>query len=387
MLASQGLLTQPAAPAVKTDIMPVIRQMQYLQIDTIQAVRRSQYLVLWSRLGDFDPAWLDEVHQSGELFEYYAHALCYLPIEDYPIFRGRMLYDARVGNHRRDWAQEHASFVEHVRSYITENGAVSSSDFDSQTVSTGWGDVKREKLALQHMFSTGELMVPYRQKFRRYYDLRERVLPDWDDARALDADTALEELIIKTVYALGVALEAWIPGYYYLLKGGLSEKLERLVSESRLLPVRVEGWEASAYVHPDRVAMVESCTSGALVPSHTTLLSPFDPLVSDRDRALTLFDFDYRLECFTPAKDRMYGYFCLPILYHDRLIGRLDPKAHRKEKRMEIKTIYLEPGVLLGDQMIEALKEVLNRFTHWHGMHSLEIGVTDPPELREALVS
>jgi len=298
-----------------------------------------------------------------------------------------MLYDARVGNHRRDWAQEHASIVERVRSYITENGAVSSSDFDSQTVSTGWGDVKREKLALQHMFSTGEVMVPYRQKFRRYYDLRERVLPDWDDAQALNADTALEELIVKTVYALGVALEDWIPGYYYLLKGGLSEKLEKLVSESRLMPVRVEGWEASAYVHPDRVAMVEACISGALVPSHTTLLSPFDPLISDRDRALTLFDFDYRLECFTPAKDRVYGYFCLPILYHDRLIGRLDPKAHRKEKRMEIKSIYLEPGVMLDDDMAEALQEVLTNFTHWHGMQSLEIGVTNPPELREALVS
>jgi uncharacterized protein YcaQ len=133
--------------------------------------------------------------------------------------------------------------------------------------------------------------------------------------------------------------------------------------------------------------MVEACTSGALVPSHTTLLSPFDPIISDRDRALTLFDFDYRLECFTPAKDRVYGYFCLPILYNDRLIGRLDPKAHRKEKRMEIKSIYLEPGVMLDDDMAEALQEVLTNFTHWHGMHSLEIGVTNPPELREALVS
>jgi uncharacterized protein len=385
MLAAQGLLAPLAAPATKEMILPTIRQMGYLQIDTIQAVRRSQNLVLWSRLGDIDPVWLDQVHADGQLFEYYAHALCYLPIEDYPIFRGLILYDARVGKGRPDWVADHPEVIEHVRSVIEKRGAVCSSDFQSQTISTGWGDVKREKLALSHMFSTGELMVPFRIKFRRYYDFQTRVLPGWDDADAYPQKTACEKLILKSIHALGVACEDWIATYYYLLKSGMPEVLSELLAEGQIHQVQVNGWEAPAFIHNDQVKMVEAVARGELLPSHTTLLSPFDPLISDRDRVRELFDFDYVMESYTPAKDRQYGYFCLPILHKGRLIGRLDPKAHRQQKQMEIKRLYLETGVKIDDELVEALKDTLSRFTTWHEMTSLQITSTEPPELREAL--
>jgi uncharacterized protein YcaQ len=132
--------------------------------------------------------------------------------------------------------------------------------------------------------------------------------------------------------------------------------------------------------------MVEAATNGTLTPSATTLLSPFDPLISDRDRALDLFNFDYRLEAYTPVKDRKYGHFSLPILHKGRLIGRLDPKAHRKEKRLEIRKIYLEPGVTITDELAADLRNTLQAFTAWHGLETLEIVETDPVELREALV-
>ena len=130
MLAAQGLTNPPARTAGPEDLLPTIRRMQYLQIDTIQAVRRSQHLVLWSRLGDFDPAWLDDLHRSGALFEYYAHALCYLPIEDYPLFRGRMLYDDRVGDNWHKWAAENQAVIQRVREVVAARGPVCSSDFD-----------------------------------------------------------------------------------------------------------------------------------------------------------------------------------------------------------------------------------------------------------------
>ena len=121
-------------------------------------------------------------------------------------------------------------------------------------------------------------------------------------------------------------------------------------------------------------------------PSHITFLSPFDPLVSDRDRTRAVFDFDYKMEAFTPAKDRQYGYFCLPILYKDRLIGRLDPKAHRKSKLLEIKNLYLEQGIMIDSDLVNALKTTLAAFANWHGMKNLQITATHPPELRGVLL-
>lgn len=386
MLAAQGLLSPPDETTKKEHLLPTIAQMGYLQIDTIQVVRRSQNLVLWSRLGDHDPAWLDEIHAEGSLFEYYAHALCYLPIEDYPIFRGLILNDDRTGNGRLKWAQDHPAVIAKVRTVIADQGPVSSSDFNSKTISTGWGDVKQEKLALERLFSSGDLMVSYRKNFRRFFDLRERVLPDWDDGKALDAASAREALVLKAIRALGIAREDWIAPYYYLLKSGLSEVLADLVAQDRIIEVPVSGWEIPAYVHPDQLEMVQAAAKGDLIPSHTTLLSPFDPLISDRDRALGLFDFDYRMESYTPVKDRKFGYFCLPILHNGRLIGRLDPKAHRREKCLEIKNFYLEEGVVVDDELVKALKETLSQFAAWHEMVSLEITASDPSELRESLV-
>lgn len=385
MLAAQGLHSPPVTSLGKADIMSAIRRMGYLQIDTIQAVRRSQYLVLWSRLGDYKPVWLDELHQERQLFEYYAHSLCYLPMEDYPIFRGMILHDDRTGNGWHEWADAHPEVLDHVRSVIKEKGAVCSSDFNTATVSTGWGDVKQEKLALSRLFSAGELMVSHRVKFRRYYNFQARVLPEWKDSEALDLKAARKELILQAVKALGVAREDWIASYYYLPKTGLTELLMGLVSAGRLHQVRVKEWDVPAYVHPQQMSTVESAARELVQPTHTTFLSPFDPLISDRDRALALFNFDYKMESYTPAKDRKYGYFCLPILHNGRLIGRLDPKAHRKEAQMQIKNIYLEPCVEINDELTVALKETLKKFTAWHGMASYEITASDPPGLQEAL--
>jgi len=385
MLRAQGLLTGPEKPASKDDLLPIIRQMGYLQIDTIQAVRRSQFLVLWSRLGPFNPSWLDEIYKNGWLFEYYAHALCYLPIEDYPIYRGLILYDGRTGNGWKTWGDQNSKIIDEVRSIIEEKGPVTSSDFDSKTFSTGWGDIKKEKMALNRMFATGELMVAYRNNFRRYFDLSERILPEWKDEDALDLKSARQALLLRAVRALGIAKEDWIAPYFYLLKTGISQELTKLVDQGQLDRVAVEGWDQPAYIHPDNREMVESVIEQDAAPTYSTFLSPFDPLISDRERLLDLFNFDYKMESFTPARDRKFGYFCLPILYNGNLIGRLDPKAHRKDKKMEIKNIYLEPGIDLTQELVETIKNTLVNFTNWHGMEQIEINASDPPELQEEL--
>lgn len=385
MLAAQGLLSAPAARAQKEDLLPIIRQMGYLQIDTIHAVRRSHHLVLWSRLGDFEPDWLFQIQAEGHLFEYYAHALCYLPIEDYPIFRSMILNSDGTGNYWQGWADANQDVIERVRAVLRENGPMRSADFESEMIYTGWGSVKAEKLALSWMFTAGEVMIPFRKKFQRYYDFRERILPEWDDADAPDVDSARKELLLKTVFALGAARQDWVAPYYYFKRTGIPEMLSELAAGGQLFQVEVDGWDLPVYIHPDRMDLIEAAAKGDLTPSHTTLLSPFDPLVSDRGRTRDVFNFDYTMESFLPAKDRKYGYFCLPILHGGKLVGRLDPKAHRKQKKLEIKKIYLEPDVVIDDDLTGSLKSTLAAFTAWHELETLEITDANPPELIEAL--
>jgi uncharacterized protein YcaQ len=163
------------------------------------------------------------------------------------------------------------------------------------------------------------------------------------------------------------------------------QRLEALAREGLLLRVEVEGFAGSAYVHPDRADLIADAVSGKLEPTLTTLLSPFDPLVWDRNRAHELFDFDYKIECYTPAAKRRYGYFTLPILHRGRLIGRLDPKAHRAQGLFEIKALHLEPGVAVDETLVADLAAALRRLAGWHGMTDMVIRRSDPPAVAALL--
>ena len=386
MLAAQGLDRSLDQPAAKADVLAAIRRMYLLQIDTIHVVARSPYLVLWSRVGDYQPEWLDELLNEGALFEYWAHAMCFIPIEDYPLYHRRMLDAIRdkVWPYKWavKWSQEHADVMERVRSHLQENGAVRSAEFKNENhVPGGWWNWKEEKDALETMLLTGEVMIARRQNFQRVYDLRERILPDWDDATVPSSEELHRTLLLRSVNALGIAFPAWVPDYFRLKKTGVPKRLEMLAEEGLLLKIEVEGLEGSAYVHPDRIGLLEKAAAGKLEPALTALLSPFDPLVWDRDRASTLFGFDYKIECYTPAAQRRYGYFSLPILHRGKLVGRLDPKAHRKQGLFEIKALHLEPGVRVNDELINELADALRRLAAWHGTPEIVIRRSNPSEV------
>jgi uncharacterized protein len=390
ILAAQGLDRLLDRPAVKTDVLEVVRRMGLLQIDTIHVVARSPYLVLWSRLGDYRPEWLDELLVEGALFEYWAHAMCFLPIEDYPLYR-RIMLDAIEGRSwpvrwAVKWARENPEVLERVRSHLRENGAVRSAEFENKNRPPGgWWNWKDEKNALEALFMTGEVMIARRQKFQRVYDLRERVLPGWDDSALPSSDEMQRTLTLRAVRSLGVAFPAWISEYFRQPKKDMPQQLEALAAEGLLLRMEVEGFEGPAFVHPERLSLLEEAASGKLEPTLTTLLSPFDPLVSDRSRARALFDFDYTIECYTPAPKRRYGYFTLPILQRGRLIGRLDPKAHRAQGVFEIKALHLELGVPVSEELVTDLADALRRLAAWHATPDLLIRQSNPPELAALL--
>jgi len=368
LLAAQGLLQPPTQPASKADVLSTIRQIGILQIDTISVVARSPYLVLWSRLGDYQPAWLDELLAEGALFEYWAHAACFIPIEDFPLFRGRMLKTRATDYSTHYWSPlEHAGLVQGILERIRLEGPLRSSDFESDhKPQGGWWNWKEEKRGLEHLFNTGELMIARREKFQRVYDLQERVLPGWDDRQTCSEEEARRALALKTVHALGISRIDWVAHYYYLAKTGLAELVKGLAREGALLEVEVESWPEPAYVHPDQQELLNKAASGALEPGLTTLLSPFDALILDRRRTHQLFGFDFTIECYLPQAKRRYGYYALPILHRGELVGRLAAKAHRAKGVFEVKGLWLEPGRELKGALAEELGEALQRCAAWH---------------------
>lgn len=390
MLVAQGLAQLPDQPAGKADVLEAIRCMCILQIDTINVVARSPYLVLWNRLGNYRPEWLDELLGEGALFEYWAHAMCFIPIEDYALHRRRML-DAiqnKVWPFKWavKWAQEHSKVMKKVRTHLQKKGAVRSTEFENQShVPGGWWNWKEEKDALETMLLTGEVMIARRQNFQRVYDLRERILPGWDDSALPSSEELHRTLALRAVRALGIAFPAWVPDYFREPKKGMPKRLEALAQEGLLLQVEVKGLEGFAYVHPDHINLIENAISGDLEPTLTTLLSPFDPLVWDRNRARELFDFDYKIECYTPAAKRRYGYFTLPILHRGKLIGRLDPKAHRAQGIFEVKALHMESGVPVNERLVTDLAAALHRLADWHGAPDIVIRQSDPPEVAALL--
>lgn len=378
-LALQGLLTKPTQPATKADVLRVIRQMGVLQIDTIHVVARSPYLVLFSRLGRYDPSWLDQLLAEGALFEYWSHAACFIPIEDYPLYVYRMLLHTHH-YFQHGWDMEHSETIGQVLRRIRENGPVRSSDFErSDGQKGGWWNWKEEKHVLEYLHTSGQVMIARREKFQRVYDLRERILPAWDDAQAYTQENAQDVLAKKAVRILGVVPARWVHDYFRLPKKDIAKRLEWMVETGQLERVQVEGWQDPAYIHPDNLGLLEQAQTGQLTPSLTTLLSPFDPLTWDRERAKAVFGFEYTIECYLPESKRLYGYFTLPILYRGRLVGRLDPKAHRKDGIFEVRALYLEPGVELDDEMAQEIGAAIQRCADWHATPRVVIrrGVPD----------
>ncbi|ABU58226.1 winged helix-turn-helix domain-containing protein [Roseiflexus castenholzii] len=381
LLTVQGLDRPKKHPATKDSVLAAMQRMKALQIDTIHVVARSPYLVLWSRLGAYEPRWLTDLLAERAIFEYWSHEACFLPIEDYPAYRSLMLAgQTRSNTYARRWLHENRTIAAALMDHIRNNGPVRSAEF-ARTDGTrgGWWNWKVEKMALEMLFIVGDLMIDRREHFQRLYDLRERVLPAWDDTCAPDVEVAQRTLILAAAQALGAAPARWLADYFRTGKAETARIAAALAAEGALAIAHVAGWREPVYIHPHRLPLAQAAADGALQSTVTTLLSPFDPVVWDRRRALELFGFDYRIECYTPASKRRYGYFTLPILHRGALVGRLDPKAHRKDGIFEVKALYLEPGVDPDEDLAINLAEALRSCAVWHGTPEVVVRFCDPP--------
>ena len=346
------------------DVEKAIQQLSCVQLDSISTVERSDRITLASRVGDYPRDAVSRLLRGGRIFEYWAHEACLIPIEDWPLFRPAM----RNGGRRwyGDVERTHPHLVEEILAEIGERGPLPSRHFEGATESGMW-NWKPAKAMLERLWNHGRLAVASRQGFQRLYDLTERVIP----AEVLAApepgeDERLRQLALRAVRARGVLTAAGIVEHWRL-KGGIGTiraTLAGLVSDGELVELAVEDGGASVYV-------VAATELDLPVPKAAVLVSPFDNLLWDRPFARRILGFDHLIEVYKPAPQRQYGYYVLPFVRGDRIVGRADLKSERAEGRLVVKAFHRQDGVRASATLDDALDRALARLARTIGLEEV----------------
>jgi uncharacterized protein len=385
-LAAQGLLAPPKRKAKKQDVLDAIARMQLLQIDTIHVVNRSPYLVLFSRLGAYKTVWLEELLAEQKIFEVWAHEACFAPVDDYALHHAYNQERRHWGvNGARRLLRTHKKHMHALLEHVRVNGPVKSSDFERKAGSGGWWGWSDEKKYLEAWFALGELMIARREKFQRVYDLTERVHPPARLQEKPSFKAVQQNMIERAIKTLGITQARWVNDVFRTKPRLKDADLQPLLKTGRIVQAQVQGWAAPAYLHADHLPLAQAIASGKQRATHTALLSPFDPVVWDRERALAMFDFDYRIECYTPEAKRKYGYFVLPVLRRGQLVGRLDAKAHRSEGVFEVKALYLQPGVEPSAASAADIARAIAASAAWHETPTVKLGKCTPVGFKKTL--
>jgi uncharacterized protein YcaQ len=353
-LNQQGLLKTSFFGRGKRATLRAIEQLGYVQIDTISVVERAHHHVLWSRVENYQPKFLEQLVKQREVFEYWFHAAAWLPMRDYRFALPRM----RKMNGERNWFEiSDRKLTDDILKRIESEGPLRTRDFaDTRQINNGWWDWKPAKQALEQLFMQGELMVSSREGFQKVYDLPERVLPDWVDSSMPTMDEYADHLIDTTLRAHGFAS---LVSMTYLRKGkqlrdAIKAQLLHRLETNQLTTVDL-GNNNVLYIDPEllETRAPHSC-------AQVRILSPFDNAVIQRQRGREIFAFDYQIECYVPEPLRKFGYFCLPVMYRDRLVGRIDCKAHRADRSLEIRSVHIEQKV--DADFIELFCQALQSF-------------------------
>lgn len=374
-LRAQGFgVPRRTAAADARAIMSTFERIGLVQIDSVNVIVRSHYFPLYSRLGTYDLTLLERLvweKRGRKLFEYWGHEASLIPLGLHPLLRWRM---ARAARGEGTWgrvaaiAREKPGFVNAILREVEQRGPLASGDIaEHRSTGGGWWGWSEVKVALEYLFWSGALTTARRRNFERLYDLPERVfapailaLPTPDEA------SAKRELLRIAARALGVATRLDLRDYFRL-EIDANERIDELVEQGDLVPVRVEGWKQSAYLTRDIV-----------VPRRVdarALLSPFDSLVWERSRDRRVFNFDYRIEIYTPAPKRVHGYYVLPFLYGDRLAARVDAKARRDTGVLDALAIHYEDAKP-APELRDDLRTELSALARWLGLERVKIGRT-----------
>jgi uncharacterized protein YcaQ len=367
-LAAQGFAEpRPTGKVDRRHFRRAIGRMGLIQIDSVNVLARSQELTLFARLGSHPRDLIAEASQDGELFEYWSHAASHIPTANYHLYRWHMNRAAdNAWKAIAEIERRHAGFLERVFDQVAA-GPLVAADISQRSVPKGpWWDWDDAKTVLEHLFRIGRVTA-YRRRsdFARVYDLPERRIPAVAlDRPGLDEHDSRTELLALAAKHLGVGTLDDLTDYHRQLMPACKPLVAELIEAGRLLPVQVEGWTKPAFLHPD--ARVPRRVEGLAV------LSPFDPVVWYRNRNERLFGFHYRIEIYTPPPKRIYGYFVMPVLLDDEIVGRVDLKADRAEGALLVQSAFVEPGVP-PEVMAGPLADELRTMAAWLELDRVEV--------------
>ncbi|MFD7654827.1 winged helix-turn-helix domain-containing protein [Actinosynnema sp. NPDC059797] len=376
-LGAQGFADpRPAGEPARRHLAKVLSRVRLLQLDSVNVAVRAHYMPLFSRLGSYSPALVDEAAWSHSarrprmLVEYWAHEASLVPVEDWPLFRS--------GAKRQGWWKANTALaaasprlVEDILAVVKELGPVGAGAIEKALAGGGprrkdqwgwnWSEVKK---VCEYLFGEGVLTTGTRRGFERLYDLTERVLPPEVLARRVSPEEGARELVARAATALGVATEPDLRDYYRLAPERSRQAVLELVEAGVLEPVAVRGWQAPAYRHV-----------AARVPRQVVgraLLCPFDPLIWERARTERIFDFFYRIEIYVPAAKRVHGYYVFPFLLDGRLVARVDLKADRAAGVLRVQAAYAEPAVDVARVAVELAGE-LRAMADWLELDRVDV--------------
>jgi uncharacterized protein len=366
-LGAQGFADpRPTGRVERRHLRRVLDRIGLIQIDSVNVLVRSQELPLFARLGPHPRNLIDDAIRDGELFEYWVHEASLVPIEQYHLYRWRMSEPYPWPGFRRR-AQAQGDYIEEVYQRIVDEGPLVAGDLKARIGKKGtWWDYDDGKIALEALFYLGRITARRRpHDFARVYHLREGAIPAEALARpALAEHEARKELLVLAAKYHGVGTLEDLADYHRLTPTLCKPALAELVEEGRLLPATVREWARPAYLHPE-ARLRRRIRARAL-------LSPFDPVVWKRDRAMRMFGFHYRIEIYTPAPKRQYGYYVLPFLLGDALVGRVDLKADRANRGLLVQSAWMEPGVNEHEVAAELMAE-LRLMASWLELDRVEV--------------
>ena len=379
-LHGQGLTPASAFGHGRTAALRAIEHLGYVQLDSISVIERAHNHTWFSRVPNFNPSLSNDMLEQGEIYEYWAHAAAYMPMRD---FRFSLIDKARVraGEHRSKLPKD-TKLMNKVMQRIRSDGPMSTRDLETPgTKRSGWWDWKPAKKAAERLYLQGDLMICSRVGFQKTYDLTERVLPGSTSTTVPSLSEWAKHLIDEQLHCHSLVT---LPGITYsrrhagLNRAVKAEVLNR-VATAELQQVQLPDNQ----VYYSRLGILDQPLPR--VSSQLQILSPFDNLVIQRARLQSLFNFDYQIECYVPAAKRRYGYFALPLLYRDELVGRIDCKAHRAQRRLALQSVHLQCKDSDIDSVCRALAAALPGFAKFQDCDSVSCEQVSPQSATRVL--
>ncbi|KXX70424.1 winged helix-turn-helix domain-containing protein [Flammeovirga sp. SJP92] len=344
--------------------LKVIEHLGYIQIDTIAVIQRAHHHIFWSRNTDYQTSHIDQLIQNKSVFEYWSHAASYLPMKDFRYSLPKK--NALKAGKEKHWHQKNKTLMNEVKRRIQTEGPLMAKDFKSEGANSSAWKSAPYKQALEMLFMEGDLMISERRNFHKVYDLTERVLPNSVDTSTPTDTEYAKYLTRRYLNNQGIAQ---LPEIGFLLKKNikliLQETLHNMVEDGELSIIEIEG--ESYYTLTSTIDNLGNHKHSLKVK----ILSPFDNFLIQRQRIKALFEYDYLLECYLPQSKRKYGYFTLPILWHDNLVARIDCKVDRKKGILNVISLHLEENMNDQNAFHIDLMEELERFKVFNGCQEI----------------